>query len=121
MGMTFAKSFLKAHIVSSEQMLILEKSLKKAEELKKLQIGTVYGEPGSYIKDADLIIGLGTRYSDFTTISKSSFQNPRVEFININVAEFDSFKHGALPLVGDARAILEEIDKSLSDFEVSLP
>ena len=56
MGMTFAKSFLKAHIVSSEQMLILEKSLKKAEELKKLEIGTVYGEPGSYIKDADLII-----------------------------------------------------------------
>lgn len=56
MGLTFAKSFLKAHIVSEDKMLILEKSLKKAEELKKLNIGTVYGEPGSYIKEADLII-----------------------------------------------------------------
>lgn len=56
MGLTFAKSFLKTHIVSAENMLILEKSLKKAEELKKLNIGLVYGEAGSYIKDADLII-----------------------------------------------------------------
>ena len=56
MGLTFAKSFLKTHIVSTDNMLILEKSLKKAEELKKLNIGTVYGEPGDYIKEADLII-----------------------------------------------------------------
>ncbi|MDF1698250.1 MAG: pyrroline-5-carboxylate reductase [Saprospiraceae bacterium] len=56
MGLTFARSFLKAHIVTTEKMLILEKSLKKAEELKKLNIGTVYGEPGPYIKEADLII-----------------------------------------------------------------
>jgi len=56
MGLTFAKSFLKTHIVTTDNMLILEKSLKKAEELKKLNIGVVYGEPGNYIKDADLII-----------------------------------------------------------------
>jgi len=56
MGLTFAKSFLKTHIVTPEKMLILEKSMKKAEELKKLNIGTVYGEPDDYIKDADLII-----------------------------------------------------------------
>lgn len=56
MGMTYAKSFIKSHIVKHEQMLILEKSLKKAEQLKELNIGTVYGEAGSYIKDADLII-----------------------------------------------------------------
>ena len=56
MGLTFARSFLKTHIVTSENMLILEKSMKKAEELKKLEIGTVFGEPGAYIKDADLII-----------------------------------------------------------------
>ena len=56
MGLTFARSFLKTHIVTSDNMLILEKSLKKAEELKKLNIGTVFGEPGPYIKDADLII-----------------------------------------------------------------
>ncbi|HSJ89194.1 MAG TPA: thiamine pyrophosphate-binding protein, partial [Anaerolineales bacterium] len=48
--------------------------------------------------DADLVIGVGTRYSDFTTASKTAFQNPNVRFININIAEFDSFKHSAIPL-----------------------
>ncbi|MGE4181767.1 MAG: thiamine pyrophosphate-binding protein, partial [Limisphaerales bacterium] len=47
---------------------------------------------------ADLVIGIGTRYSDFTTCSKTAFQNPEVRFINLNVTEFDAFKHGALPL-----------------------
>lgn len=59
--------------------------------------------------DADLVIGIGTRYSDFTTASKTAFQNPDVRFININVAEFDAYKHYALTLVGDARATLEEL------------
>ena len=60
-------------------------------------------------RDADLVIGIGTRYSDFTTASKTAFQNPDVRFVNINVAEFDAGKHGGLPLIGDARATLEEL------------
>jgi len=56
MGLTFAQSFIHSKIVTHEQMLILEKSMKKADELKKLNIGTVYGEPASYIEDTDLII-----------------------------------------------------------------
>ncbi len=60
-------------------------------------------------RDADLVIGIGTRYSDFTTASKTAFQCPEVRFININVAGFDAGKHLALPLVGDARATLEEL------------
>jgi 3D-(3,5/4)-trihydroxycyclohexane-1,2-dione acylhydrolase (decyclizing) len=81
----------------------------------------VTGTPGAIemAKEADLVIGLGTRYSDFTTISKSAFQNPEVQFVNINITEFDSFKHGALPLIGDAKAILEEMDQQLSDYEVN--
>ena len=67
-------------------------------------------------RDADLIIGIGTRYSDFTTASKTQFQHPDVRFININVAEFDAYKHSALPLVGDARATLEELASALGDF-----
>jgi 3D-(3,5/4)-trihydroxycyclohexane-1,2-dione acylhydrolase (decyclizing) len=54
--------------------------------------------------EADLVIGIGTRYSDFTTASKTQFQHPDVRFININVTEFDAGKHYGLPLVGDARA-----------------
>ncbi|MCB0122093.1 MAG: 3D-(3,5/4)-trihydroxycyclohexane-1,2-dione acylhydrolase (decyclizing), partial [Caldilineaceae bacterium] len=67
-------------------------------------------------KEADLIIGIGTRYSDFTTASKTQFQHPDVQFININVAEFDAFKHNALPLVGDAKVILEELTDALDGY-----
>ncbi|MBP9041420.1 MAG: 3D-(3,5/4)-trihydroxycyclohexane-1,2-dione acylhydrolase (decyclizing) [Anaerolineaceae bacterium] len=70
-------------------------------------------------RDADLVIGIGTRYSDFTTSSKTAFQNDQVRFININVFEMDSFKHSALPLTADARVTLEELFKDLKDFRVS--
>ena len=56
MGLTYAKSFLKSHIVAKENMLILEKSPEKASELRKLEIGNVYGETGEYINSVDLII-----------------------------------------------------------------
>lgn len=68
--------------------------------------------------DADLVIGIGTRYSDFTTASKTAFQNPEVRFVNINVAEFDAYKHRALPLVGDARVTLEELATLLEGHSV---
>lgn len=69
-------------------------------------------------QDADLIIGVGTRYSDFTTASKTAFQNPDVRFININVAAFDSIKHFALPMTGDARLTLEELTEALKEYKV---
>ena len=80
----------------------------------------VTGTPGANAisNEADLVIGIGTRYSDFTTCSKTGFQNPDVRFININVAEFDSYKHAALPLVGDAKVVLEELSTLLDDFKV---
>jgi len=66
--------------------------------------------------DADLVIGIGTRYTDFTTASKTAFQDPEVRFININVAEFDAYKHAAIPLVGDARVTIEELLLCLQDY-----
>src|SRR3954467_8922488 len=57
--------------------------------------------------EADLVLGIGTRYSDFTTASKTAFGNPDVRFVNLNVAEFDAAKHSGIPLVGDARGTLE--------------
>jgi 3D-(3,5/4)-trihydroxycyclohexane-1,2-dione acylhydrolase (decyclizing) len=68
--------------------------------------------------DADLIMGIGTRYSDFTTASVTAFQNPAVRFININVAEFDAYKNGALPLMGDARVTLEDLYKAVGSYTV---
>ncbi|HET9921556.1 MAG TPA: 3D-(3,5/4)-trihydroxycyclohexane-1,2-dione acylhydrolase (decyclizing) [Ktedonobacteraceae bacterium] len=67
---------------------------------------------------ADLVIGIGTRYSDFTTSSKTAFQHPDVRFVNINVTGFDAAKHAALPLIGDARATLEELLDLLDGYQV---
>jgi 3D-(3,5/4)-trihydroxycyclohexane-1,2-dione acylhydrolase (decyclizing) len=79
----------------------------------------VTGTEGATIlaREADLIIGIGTRYTDFTTASRTAFQNPHVRFVNINVAEFDAYKNSALPLIGDARAVLEEL-RALSQYRV---
>ena len=80
----------------------------------------VTGTPGANIlaRQADLVIGIGTRYSDFTTASKTAFQNPGVRFINVNVAEFDAYKHAGLPLTGDARVTLEELGEALEGHRV---
>jgi 3D-(3,5/4)-trihydroxycyclohexane-1,2-dione acylhydrolase (decyclizing) len=81
----------------------------------------VTGTPGANIiaREADLVITIGTRLSDFTTASKTAFQSPHVRFININVAEFDAHKHAALPLTADARVTLEELAGAVREFRVS--
>src|SRR6266850_971396 len=78
------------------------------------------GTPGANIvaREADLVIAVGTRLSDFTTASKTAFQNPGVRFINLNVAEFDAHKHAALPLVADARVTLDELRVALEGYRV---
>jgi 3D-(3,5/4)-trihydroxycyclohexane-1,2-dione acylhydrolase (decyclizing) len=68
---------------------------------------------------ADLVIGVGTRYSDFTSASMTAFQNPDVTFVNINTAEFDAYKVGAIPVVADARVTLEQLTAALHDTKVS--
>jgi 3D-(3,5/4)-trihydroxycyclohexane-1,2-dione acylhydrolase (decyclizing) len=80
----------------------------------------VTGTPGANIlaREADLIIGIGTRYSDFTSASKTAFQHPDVRFVNINVAEFDAYKHAALPLTGDALATLDELRTAVAGYAV---
>lgn len=78
------------------------------------------GTPGANIlaSEADLVIAVGTRLSDFTTASKTAFRNPAVRFVNINIAELDAYKHAALPLVADARVTLEELREALSGYRV---
>jgi 3D-(3,5/4)-trihydroxycyclohexane-1,2-dione acylhydrolase (decyclizing) len=64
-------------------------------------------------RDADLVIGVSTRWGDFTTASKSAFQDPGVRFVNVNVAGFDAAKHSGLPLVADARVALDALRRDL--------
>ncbi|MFF8951004.1 3D-(3,5/4)-trihydroxycyclohexane-1,2-dione acylhydrolase (decyclizing) [Streptomyces sp. NPDC014940] len=64
-------------------------------------------------RTADLVIGVGTRYTDFTTASGTLFGNPDVRFLNLNIASFDSHKLAGLPLVADARSGLGELTEAL--------
>jgi 3D-(3,5/4)-trihydroxycyclohexane-1,2-dione acylhydrolase (decyclizing) len=68
---------------------------------------------------ADLVIGIGTRYADFTTASMTAFQNPQVRFVNINTAEFDAYKVAAIPVVADARVALEQLTAALTGLRVN--
>ena len=65
-------------------------------------------------RDADLVIGIGTRLGDFTTASKWLFQNPKVQFLTINVNSFDAHKMGALPMIADAKMALSALTRALA-------
>jgi 3D-(3,5/4)-trihydroxycyclohexane-1,2-dione acylhydrolase (decyclizing) len=82
-------------------------------------VGATGTRPANLLaRDADLVIVVGSRLSDFTTASKTAFQHERVRFIAINVAEIDAGKHAALPLVGDARATLDELLPLVAGYHV---
>ncbi len=68
---------------------------------------------------ADLIIGVGTRYTDFTTASSTLFADPGVRFVNLNIAASDAHKMAALPLVADARTGLEALTAALAGHRVA--
>lgn len=73
-------------------------------------IGTTGSQAANRLaKVSDLIIGVGTRFGDFTTCSKWLFQNPACEFVSINVASFDAYKLNSLPIVADAKLTLEAL------------
>jgi 3D-(3,5/4)-trihydroxycyclohexane-1,2-dione acylhydrolase (decyclizing) len=83
-----------------------------------LAVGGV-GSTGSPVanalaREADVVLGIGTRYSDFTTASRTAFADPDVRFVNLNVAAFDAGKHAGVSLVADARAGLEALTEVLS-------
>lgn len=70
-------------------------------------------------READVVLGVGTRYSDFTTASRTVFADPGVRFVNLNVAAFDAGKHAGVPLVADARAGLDALAGEMNGYRVS--
>jgi len=119
-----------------------EDSLRRLVELTGIPVGTTQAGGGCMVWDhpqylggvgatgtraanrlageADVVIGIGTRYSDFTTSSRSAFQGSRVRFVNINVAPFDAYKHGTqLPIVADAREGIDALCGLLNRYHVS--
>jgi len=69
-------------------------------------------------READVVLGVGTRYSDFTTASRTAFQHPGVRFVNVNVAAFDAAKQAGVSLVADAREALLALRGNLSGWSV---
>ncbi len=65
---------------------------------------------------ADLVIAIGTRLADFTTMSNTGFANPDVQFIGINVCEMDAFKLNAIPVIADARSALDELGAAVAGY-----
>lgn len=86
------------------------------------ELGSI-GHTGTAVSDdiarqADLVIGVGTRYSDFTTASRTLFANPHVRFVNVNITGADAHKQSAQPVIGDARTALEALAAQLDDYRV---
>ncbi|MGD9960626.1 3D-(3,5/4)-trihydroxycyclohexane-1,2-dione acylhydrolase (decyclizing) [Nocardioides sp.] len=69
-------------------------------------------------RTADVVIGVGTRWSDFTTASRTAFQHDGVRFVNINIANFDAGKHAGYSVVADAREALTALADALADHRV---
>ncbi|MFG3045237.1 3D-(3,5/4)-trihydroxycyclohexane-1,2-dione acylhydrolase (decyclizing) [Streptomyces sp. NPDC048241] len=76
---------------------------------------------GQLARTADLVIGIGTRYTDFTTASGTLFEDPGVRFLNLNIAPFDGHKMAGLPLIADARSGLGELTEALGMHEHRVP
>lgn len=70
-------------------------------------------------EQADLVLAVGTRLADFTTGSRALFKDPEMGLVTLNVAAFDAAKHGAMPLVGDARVGLELLDAGLGEWRAA--
>ncbi|KGJ72589.1 3D-(3,5/4)-trihydroxycyclohexane-1,2-dione hydrolase [Cryobacterium roopkundense] len=89
----------------------------------ELALGALGASGSAFANDiagsADVVIGIGTRYTDFTTASNTMFKNPNVRFVNINVAEIDVVKETATPLMGDARETLLDLLDALDGWKVS--
>ena len=69
-------------------------------------------------RSADVVIGAGTRWSDFTTSSRTAFAHPDVRFVSCNITRFDAVKQAGEPLVGDARVVLEQLGEALAGWSV---
>lgn len=83
-------------------------------------VGSTGANSANHLADkADVVIGVGTRYSDFTTASHTQFKNPDVRFVNINVKAFDAAKHAGEMVVADAKLALAALKEALGDYQVS--
>jgi len=108
------RSFAEAHNIPVTETQAGKSALPWDHPLNLGPIGVTGGEPANTVcAEADLVLGVGTRFQDFTTGSWGLFANPLRRLACLNVAAYDAMKHGAAPLVADARVGLEELGAAL--------
>lgn len=109
-------AFATAHNIPVAETQAGKSALPWDHSLNLGPIGVTGGEAANTVcAEADLVIGVGTRFQDFTTGSWSLFANPERKTACLNVAAYDAMKHGAMPLLADARVGLGELSKELAD------
>ena len=109
-------AFAEAHNIPVAETQAGKSALPWDHPLNLGPIGVTGGEAANSVcAEADLVIGVGTRFQDFTTGSWSLFANPNRKIACLNVAAYDAMKHGAMPLLADARVGLGELSSALGD------
>jgi len=116
------KAFVERHSIPVGETQAGKSALPWDHPLNLGPIGVTGSSSANAIAEtADLVIGVGTRFQDFTTGSWALFRNPERKILALNVQAFDGTKHGARPLIADARIGLEELSAALGDFRAEAP
>lgn len=110
-------AFAKTHAIPVVETVAGKAALLAADPLNCGPVGVTGCESANNLAaQADVVIAVGTRLQDFTTGSWTIFSNPATRFVGINAAAFDAVKHRSLPVIGDAKVALEELDGLLGGF-----
>ena len=111
------KAFAEAHEIPVAETQAGKSALPWDHPLNLGPIGVTGGTPANEAcAEADLVLGIGTRFQDFTTGSWGLFANPGRRIVSLNVQAYDAAKHGAMPVMADARAGLEELSEALGGY-----
>jgi 3D-(3,5/4)-trihydroxycyclohexane-1,2-dione acylhydrolase (decyclizing) len=116
------RNFAEAHRMPVVETQAGKSALPWDHPLNLGPVGVTGAAPANAVcENADLVIGVGTRFQDFTTGSWALFKNPVRRLASLNVAAYDAVKHGALPMQADAKVGLSELDAALGGHVSSAP
>jgi 3D-(3,5/4)-trihydroxycyclohexane-1,2-dione acylhydrolase (decyclizing) len=116
------KAFVEKHQIPVVETQAGKSALAWDHNLNFGPVGVTGAESANVVSEkADLVIGLGTRFQDFTTGSWALFKNPNRKILALNVQSYDSAKHDAIPLVADAKIGLEKLSSALGDHTYGAP
>ena len=119
---TDLKTFVEAHNIPVVETQAGKSALPWDHPLNLGPIGVTGGEPANTTcAEADVVIGIGTRFQDFTTGSWGLFANPNRKLISLNVQAYDAMKHSAMPVQADAKAGLTELAIELAGYAPAAP